>query len=242
MSLDCAEAGWLNDRRPLVLFWVFGSSAAGKTALVAALQRRVRGLEVHNFDEIGVPSPATVQWRHRANELWLAQALAFGEAGMDLLVAGQTPIGELLASPSAVRVGALAACLLDCDDETRVARIEARGPGWFDRAGGTMHDYLAWGQWMRHHASDPTYRLDVIRTDGDGLEWGRLERWRANDPGWRVRVVDTARPIDSTRAEVGRWVADERARVAAGQRPQWFDADEGQDRASQPDPNDEPLD
>jgi hypothetical protein len=213
-----------------MLFWVFGSSAAGKTTLVAALQGRVRALEVHDFDEIGVPSQATVQWRHRANELWLRRALALDEAGIDLLVAGQTPIGELLASPSAVRVGALAACLLDCDDEIRAGRIEARGPGWFEQAGGTMHEYLAWGQWMRMHASDPTYRLDVIRADGDELEWERLERWRANDPRWRVRVIDTARPIDSTRAEVERWVADERARLAAGCLPDWFDANDGQDR------------
>jgi chorismate-pyruvate lyase len=99
--------------------------------------------------------------------------------GQDLLVAGQTPIGELLASPSTVRVGALAACLLDCDDQTRAARIEARGAGWFDRAGGTMHDYLAWGRWMRKHADDPTYRLGVIRAAGDALEWGRLERTSA---------------------------------------------------------------
>ena len=83
---------------------------------------------------------------------------------------------------------------------------------------------------MRKHASDPAYRLDVIRTDGDGLEWERLERWRASDPRWRVRVIDTARPIDD-RADVERWVADERARSAAGQHPEWFDTDEGQDRA-----------
>ena len=215
-----------------MLFWVFGSSAAGKTTLVAALQGRVRELEAHDFDEIGVPSHATLKWRHRANELWLGRALALGESGTDLLVAGQTPIGELLASPSAVRVGALAACLLDCDDQTRAARIAARGPTWFDRAGGTMHDYLAWGKWMRKHASDPTYRLDVIRTDDAELEWGRLERWRADDPRWRVRVIGTARPIDSTRVEVVRWVADERARLAAGQRPEWFDDDDGQDRST----------
>jgi hypothetical protein len=46
-----------------VLSWVFGSCAAVKTTLVAALQERVRELEVHDFDEIGVPSHATLTWR-----------------------------------------------------------------------------------------------------------------------------------------------------------------------------------
>lgn len=35
-----------------MLFWVFGSTAAGKTTLVAALRGRVPGLEVHDFNDV----------------------------------------------------------------------------------------------------------------------------------------------------------------------------------------------
>ncbi|HEU0195212.1 MAG TPA: hypothetical protein VFQ71_13490 [Gaiellales bacterium] len=204
-----------------MLFWVFGSSAAGKTTLVAALRGRVPRLQVHDFDEAGVPPLATIEWRHRENERWIDRARASEAEGADLLVAGQTPIGELLAAPAAPSLEAIAACLLDCDDDTRAARIRARGAQWFDRAGGTMDDYLAWGRWLRRHAHDPTYRLDVIRR-GDDQRWERLERWRPHDPRWRVRVIDTRQPEITVRAAAERWIADERSRRAAGLLDDWF--------------------
>ena len=193
-----------------MLFWVFGSSAAGKTTLVASLRGRVPGLEVHDFNEVGVPANATVEWRQRENERWIGRARALEAEGGDVLVAGQTPIGELLAAPSAPSLSAIAACLLDCDDQTRAERITARGDQWFRRAGGTMDDYLAWGRWMREHARDPTYRLDVIR-HGEELRWDRLERWTPGDPRWRVRVIDTGNTAARVATEVERWIADERA-------------------------------
>jgi hypothetical protein len=204
-----------------MLFWVFGSSAAGKTTLVAALRGRVPGLEVHDFNEAGVPAIATIEWRQRENERWIGRARALEADGSDLLVAGQTPIGELLAAPSAPSLNAIAACLLNCDDRTRVERITARGEQWLRRAGGTMDDDLAWGWWMREHAHDPTYRLDVIR-HGDELRWDRLERWTPGDPRWRVQVIDTGNPAAAVAAAVERWIADERARLAAGEADDWF--------------------
>jgi hypothetical protein len=60
--------------------------------------------------------------------------LVYQAEGTDLLLAGQTPLGELLAAPSAPRLEAISACLIDCDDETRVARLQSRGPEWFARS------------------------------------------------------------------------------------------------------------
>jgi hypothetical protein len=41
-----------------MFFLLFGSSAAGKTVALNAPRSRVSGLEVHDFDEIGVPPGA----------------------------------------------------------------------------------------------------------------------------------------------------------------------------------------
>lgn len=86
----------------------------------------------HDFDEIAVPSNADAAWRHRANERWVQRALEYEAQGSDLLLAGQTPLGELLAAPSASRLQAISACLIVCD-ETRIARLYERGADW--RAG-----------------------------------------------------------------------------------------------------------
>jgi hypothetical protein len=105
-----------------MLFLVFGSSASGKTVALEALRGRLFDLAIHDFDEIGVPPGAQTGWRHGANEEWLRRALDYQASGTDLLLAGQTPLGELLATPSAWKIEAISACLIDCDDATRVAR------------------------------------------------------------------------------------------------------------------------
>jgi hypothetical protein len=116
-----------------MLFLLFGSSAAGKTYVLDALRERVPDVAVHDVDEMGVPPNADTSWRQRANAAWIERAADYQSHGVDLLLAGQTPYGELLASPSAPRLEAISACLLDCDDDVRVARLRARGPRWLEQ-------------------------------------------------------------------------------------------------------------
>jgi hypothetical protein len=205
-----------------VLFLLFGSSAAGKTFVLGVLGERVPDLALHDFDEIGVPPGADAAWRHRTNEEWVRRALVYQAEGTDLLLAGQTPFGELLATPSAPLLEAITACLLDCDDATRIARLRARGPEWFARTAGDLEDCLNWAAWMRHHAADPTWRTDVIRqeaTEGE-MRWGRWSAWKAGDPRWRVRVIHTSDlPVEQVADKLAEWIDEERALVRARQHP-----------------------
>src|SRR5690242_17082835 len=98
-----------------MLFLVFGSSGAGQTVALHAPRGRVAGVELHDFDELGVPRGADLAWRHRANERRVQRALRVQGESTDVLLAGQTSFGELLASPSAPALDGVAACLLDCD-------------------------------------------------------------------------------------------------------------------------------
>jgi hypothetical protein len=194
-----------------VLFLLFGASAAGKTFALHALRGRVSDLAIHDFDEIGVPPGADAVWRHRANERWVRRALGYQAEGTDLLLAGQTPFGELLATPSASLLEATSACLLDCDDEARIARLRARGPEWFVQTAGDLQDHLDWAEWMRRHARDPTWRPEVIRREATEGEM-RWSEWTADDPRWRVRVVDTSSlTAGQVATELADWIAEERA-------------------------------
>lgn len=205
-----------------MLFLLFGSSAAGKTFVLDELRGRVAHLALHDFDEIGVPRGADTAWRHRANEQWVRRALEYQEEETDLLLAGQTPFGELLAAPSAPRLEAISACLIDCDDETRVARLQARGPEWFARTAGDLQSYLHWAAWMREHAADPSWRTEVIRNEAteDEMSWSRWSGWTAADPRWRVRSIDTsALPVGQVATELVEWIEEERALVRSGTHP-----------------------
>jgi hypothetical protein len=204
-----------------MLFLLFGSSASGKTSVLEPLRERLPGRAIHDFDEVGVPSGATKRWRQQANERWVRRALDYQADGVDLLLAEQTPFGELLASPSATRLEAISACLLECDDETRAARLEPRGPEFFARTNSILENYLGWAEWMRNHARDPAWRPFVIRRgSSEEMRWERWSDWRAGDPRWRVAVVDTSeRSVDEVAGALATWVAGERALHERGAHP-----------------------
>jgi hypothetical protein len=221
-----------------VLFLVFGSSASGKTTAMELVRKRVAGLAVHDFDEVEPPAGASVDWRHRANEHWLRRALEYQLTGRDLLLAGQTPFGELLATPSATRLEAISGCLIDCDDATRAARLEGRGLDWFDHTAGDLQavfswpewiqQHINWADWIRRHANDPTWRQDVIRVPAseDAMHWERWVDWQAGDPRWRTRIIDTSTtPPDQVADALVDWIEQERWLVRAGHHPlmNWAD-------------------
>jgi hypothetical protein len=141
--------------------------------------------------------------------------LDYQARGTDVVLAGQTPLGELLAAPSAPLLEAISACLLDCDDETRLTRLAARPREHPERRSG--HDaqiYVGWAEWMRRHAADPTWRQDVVREGDPGgkLRWERWADWQQGDPRWSVRVVDTsARPVEEVAADLSAWIDEEQA-------------------------------
>jgi hypothetical protein len=177
-----------------MLFLIFGSSCSGKTTILSELRERHAGLEIHDFDEVGVPVDADNAWRHRTNEEWVQRAVGEQAAGRDFVLAGQTPFGELLAAPSATELEAISACLLDCDDTVRLARMRGRGDDWAARFGDSLDDFVLWGDWMRGHARDPRFRQFVIREQcDDAMQWERWSDWPAHDPRWRVRIVASER-------------------------------------------------
>lgn len=205
-----------------MLWLLFGSSAAGKTfALNAVRARTPRHLAIHDFDEIGIPPYPTRRFRHEANETWVRMALDYQAQGFDLLLAGQTPFGELLATPSAPLLDGLSACLLDCDDTTRASRLRERGPEWWAKQAGDLTDYLNWAAWMRRHVEDPRWMPEVMKEDGSPeMRWERWTDWRAGDPRWCIRVIDTSNtPVERVADALWAWIEEERALVDAGTHP-----------------------
>jgi hypothetical protein len=190
------------------------------------------GVEGHDFDEIDPPPGADTAWRHRAYSTWIDKALALQRDGIDLLLCGQTPFGELLAAPNAKELEAISACLIDCDDITRAMRLEERGERWFERTAGSLTEmltwpdwvqiHLNWADWLRHHADDPTWMQHVIRIQetASEMQWDRWIDWQAGDPRWRVHVIDTSNQSRAdAAAALARWIGEERDLYRAGRHP-----------------------
>lgn len=204
-----------------MLFLLTGASGSGKTACLAALAGRLAKLALHDFDEVGVPTAPTPEWRIGANEEWLRRALRCQAMGRDMLLVGQTPLGELLACPLAIELDGIAACLLDCDDLERRHRLSRRpedfGP-----------EHFSWAEWQRRHAADPRWEQHVIRDAAPQLAWSRWDRWRTGDPRWTVRRIHTTGlSIEQVTERVIAWIEEQRGLHADGVHPldgNWWDA------------------
>lgn len=125
-----------------MLLVLTGSSCAGKSTLAFAVADRFRDLAVHDFDEVGVPAGADRRWRQRTMERWVRRALEYQGHGVDLLLTAQSPLGEILAVPSATLLDGIAVCLVDVADEVRRDRLAARDPGRWDAP--AVDAFLGW--------------------------------------------------------------------------------------------------
>jgi len=205
-----------------MLFVLTGSSAAGKSAVLPALAARVESVETHDFDELGVPRGASRQWRQEATEEWTKRVVASHADGRDTLIAGQTPIGEWLAVPSATELDGVAVCLLDVSDRIRAERLSRRSAGIAPGSTELGH-LLAWASWHRSHATDPQCRQDVIRHGGwERMSWQRWEHWERGDRRWDVLTLDTSiAPIDETVEQLAHWIAERRSSHREGTLALW---------------------
>jgi hypothetical protein len=198
-----------------MFFKLTGSTCSGKSA-VARRCADVAGLVVHDFDEVGVPPDADTAWRQRTTECWIQKVLEYQARGLDVLLTGQSPLGEILASPSSPLLNGIAVCLLDVQDDQRMRRLDARDPDKWD--GAARKAFIGWARWHRAHAVDPRAQPQVITAGGwERMRWERWVNWTGDEPLWRCPTVDTTdRTIAETTAAVRSWIENGRADLADG--------------------------
>lgn len=202
-----------------MLLKLTGSSCSGKTTLAYAAADRLAQIAVHDFDELGVPEGADRNWRHRMTEMWVRRALEYQDRGIDLLLSGQSPLGEVLAAPSAPLLDGIAVCLVDVDDPVRRARLAERDAGRWDSQ--ATDAFLGWAEWHRKHAVDPSHRPGVIIDDSwPEMVWRRWTGWNAGDVRWRTQLLDTTdRPVTESVEQVEQWITEQRNALQASQLP-----------------------
>ncbi len=192
-----------------MFFLVSGAAASGKSTVAKNIAGRLQNVECHDYDEKLVVDESA---RCQQMEDWIGLALAIQEQGRDFLLTSHSPLGELLACPSAPKLAGIAACLLDCSDRVRISRMRARGidPRWPP----SQHT-LNWASWHRMHAWDPQWEPHVIEGRGPATHaYHRWRRWDRSDPRWRVTVIDTTDlAIEQVLDCVAAWIVAERDRA-----------------------------
>ena len=186
-----------------MLYLISGAVAAGKSSVAKAVANRLPNL-VHL--EEGRRPVRTAEERIETIELWIQDALDLESTGTDAVFGTQSPLGEVLASPSAIKLEGIAACLLDVQDAIRLERWTARG---VSQEWPVTMDHFCWAAFHRLHARDPQFeqRVLVDRTNVASI-WSRWTGWTADDPRWSVLIVDNsgsglAATVDAVAAWIG---------------------------------------
>lgn len=169
-----------------MFFLISGAAASGKTTVAKALSSKLENIVCHDHDEKKATDEHT---RCHQLEEWVQLALAHQLEAQDFLLTSHSPLGELLACPSARHLAGISACLLDCRDQVRIQRMRNRG---FDPKWPPTQDVLNWASWHRMHAWDPQWEQHVIV--GNGLPEHAYDcwiNWKQTDERWEVCVIDT---------------------------------------------------
>lgn len=209
---------------PLLLL-VSGASGVGKsTARVYASRQLGPEFEHAELAHFGpIPAAPTVAWRQETVEVAARRAVELAREGRHLLLAGDpVPAGEALAVPSSADLD-VAVCLLDADEASQNARLDAR-----DDPPEIRHLNLSFAAWLRAHATDPGYVPEAITTDAwPQMQWDRFLGTAAVAAGivdrWTMTVIDTSTQTPAqVGAAVGNWCVDAVAGHAPVFRAGWY--------------------
>jgi adenylate kinase family enzyme len=109
-----------------------GASGAGKTTIARGVEQRgIANCQVHYFDSIGVPSDEQMRaqygredgWQRRTTLRWMERIKPILDAGGSVLFEGQMRIAFVTEALASSRIDKARIILVDCDDETREARL-----------------------------------------------------------------------------------------------------------------------
>ncbi len=183
------------------IYFVAGASGSGKSSIINDLKQLLgNDFKVFDFDDIGVPKNPDKKWRQEVTEQWIKKLLL--EQKNSVLL-GQMVVGEILASPSAPKLGTVHFCLLDVSDKERIARLKKRNTHGIDQ-----HS-LNWAAWLRMHHEDPQWQQHVIKNDSwsnmQFVRWDKLDTWK---PLSSIKIIDTTGlSISQVASQVKNWIS-----------------------------------
>ena len=192
-----------------MLFLISGAATTGKKSVIRRLKDKLENFECHDFNETPVSDGTS---RRKVLEDWVKKALIAQKSGNDFLLSAQSPFGELLACPSAIKLDGIKCCLLDCHDFVRVDRYLAR-PQFEEWPLGM--DTLCWAVFHRMHANDPQWEQRVVvDKELPGFGWNRWISWQKDDARWDIKIIDTSdNKMEYTANLVHEWILGEKQKI-----------------------------
>lgn len=166
------------------IHFIAGASGAGKTAVVPYLTKILpKHVQIHDFDDIGVPADADKKWRQESTEKWLQKLL---NDNKDACIVGQMVLGEILACPSAKKLDKINFLFLDVSDIERITRLKHSSSNLANQ------NMLNWASWLRMHHQNPNWHITVIEEDAASImDFSQLKRLSDFKEVANLELIDT---------------------------------------------------
>jgi hypothetical protein len=170
----CGRVGTAEASAVEPIFVVTGASGSGKTTVYAPLARLLIG-RCATFDTDWLLDSAgalsaggPISWP-AFQDAWLSVAHGVAQSGLPTVLLGPLIPERLEQLPARRWTGPIHYLLLDCSDETRRERIEARPP-WRSR---DIVEQTEFGQWLRRNIADQidTTTATTLETARGIAEW-----------------------------------------------------------------------
>jgi len=109
------------------LFFITGAEGVGKSSIIEILKDKFGDMDVHDFDDVGVPDNPDLQWRHDTTLHWIKVAIENQKKGVSTIVAGLSFPNEVLMFEEYKEMDEILFCLLNVHESEREKRLCARG-------------------------------------------------------------------------------------------------------------------
>lgn len=147
----CSSCGWTEPARREPLFVVTGASGSGKTAIFPLLANALPECAVFDMDWLIDPmsTAGPVDWE-AFRDAWLCVAHGVAQGHRSTVLLGPLMPDWLEGLPKRRWIGPIHFVVLDCPDEQRRARLQAR-PSWRERA---TERHLSFASYLRQNMDD----------------------------------------------------------------------------------------
>jgi dephospho-CoA kinase len=108
------------------IFFITGSCGVGKTSIINSLKKTLKGFEIHDFDDVGVPENPSLTWRYETTKNWLKVGKENLKKNKSTVICGLTIPQEIETFISNDLIKKVYIFLLDVSVKERERRLKLR--------------------------------------------------------------------------------------------------------------------
>jgi len=107
----------------MTIYFISGAEGVGKSTLIKLLTKKLPKIDIHDFDEKGVPSNPPLSWRINTTKDWINLARDNEKKGMNTIIVGLSFPSEISNISKKIKPKY---CLLDISIKERGNRLRKR--------------------------------------------------------------------------------------------------------------------